>query len=86
LLLQCPYPGCFNNPSAGVVLDHGVTRRAWYDFYVIPMSVSQGTATPTHFTVLYDSGLMLVDDVQRIAYAMTFMYFNWPGNVKVSSD
>lgn len=67
------------------MLDHSVCRRAWYDFYIVPMSVSLGTVTPTHFTVLYDSAPIPVDEFQRIAYAMTFMYFNWPGNVKVCS-
>ena len=80
---QSPDPAIYDNPAAGTVLDHSVCRRAWYDFYIVPMSVSLGTVTPTHFTVLYDSAPIPVDEFQRIAYAMTFMYFNWPGNVKV---
>jgi aubergine-like protein len=68
---------------AGSILDHGVTRRAWYDFYIVPMNVSMGTVTPTHFTVVFDNSRFSEDQLQRIAYAMTFMYFNWPGNVKV---
>jgi aubergine-like protein len=78
--------GLFDNPMAGSILDHRVTRRAWYDFYIVPMNVSMGTVTPTHFTVVFDNSRFSEDQLQRIAYAMTFMYFNWPGNVKVPAQ
>merc|ERR1711951_248183 len=39
--------GSFDNPPAGTVLDHTVTRYKFKDFFLIPQSVSQGTVTPT---------------------------------------
>merc|ERR1712140_31788 len=47
------------------------------------MSVMQGTISPTHFTVVYDDSQFKPDVMQKLAYALTHMYFNWPGNVKV---
>lgn len=40
------------NPAPGSVLDHTITRRGLYDFYLVPQSVRQGTVTPTHCVVL----------------------------------
>jgi aubergine-like protein len=72
-----------DNPPAGTVVDHTVTHRDWYDFYLVPMNVMQGTITPTHFTVVHDDSQFSPDIMQKLAYALTHMYFNWPGNVKV---
>ena len=53
------------------------------------MNVNQGTVTPTHFVVVHESqgdaaeAGMKPSTLQRLSYALTHMYFNWPGNVKV---
>ena len=44
--------GAVQNPCAGTVLDHDITRRDLYDYYLVPMNVNQGTVTPTHFIVV----------------------------------
>jgi len=72
-----------NNPPPGSVLDHTVTRREWYDFFLVSQHVGQGTVSPTHYVVVNDSLGLPVDAVQRIAYKLTHMYFNWPGTVRV---
>jgi len=72
-----------DNPPAGTIMDHTITHRNWYDFYLVPMSVMQGTVSPTHFTVVYDDSQFSPDIMQKLAFALTHMYFNWPGNVKV---
>lgn len=72
-----------DNPPAGTVLDHTVTLRDFPDFYVVPMSVTQGTVTPTHYVLLTPGDGLKPDTVQKITFALTHMYFNWPGNVKV---
>ncbi len=47
--------------------------------------MTQGTVTPTHFVVLGESGScpLGADQVQRLAYKLSHMYFNWPGTVRV---
>jgi len=73
----------FDNPPAGTVLDHTVTRFHFKDFFLIPQSVSQGTVTPTHFVVIKESKALPADAIQRLAYKLTHMYYNWPGTVRV---
>ena len=34
------------NPAPGTVLDHTVTKRDWYDFFLVSQHVGQGTVSP----------------------------------------
>ena len=54
-----------------------------YDFFLVSQKVRQGTVTPTHYTVVHDSSTLKPDHMQRLAYKMTHMYYNWPGTVRV---
>lgn len=71
------------NPNPGAVLDHSVTRRQMYDFYLVPQSVRQGTVTPTHYIVVEDESDFDADIVQRMSYKLCFLYYNWPGEYKI---
>ncbi|XP_034240768.1 piwi-like protein Ago3 isoform X2 [Thrips palmi] len=75
--------GNYDNPPPGTVVDHTVTRRNYYDFFLVSQFSNQGTVTPTHYIVIHDGCQMKVDHVQRIAYKLTHMYYNWPGTVRV---
>ena len=55
-----------DNPPPGSVLDHTVTRRNFYDFFLVSQHVGQGTVSPTHYVVVMDSLGLPVDAVQRI--------------------
>ena len=54
-----------------------------YDFFLVSQKVRQGTVTPTHYTVVHDSSKLRPDHMQRLAYKMTHMYYNWPGTIRV---
>lgn len=72
------------NPPPGTILDHTVTRHQFKDFFLVPQAVTQGTVTPTHMVVTYENGDELSPDtVQKLAYKLTHMYYNWPGTVRV---
>ncbi|XP_055936429.1 piwi-like protein Ago3 [Argiope bruennichi] len=71
------------NPLPGTILDHSITRKKWYDFFLVSQHVRQGTVTPTHYIVVYDSSNIKPDHMQRITYKMTHLYYNWPGTVRV---
>ena len=58
-------------------------RFKFKDFFLIPQSVNQGTVTPTHFVVIKESAALPADAVQKLAYKLTHMYYNWPGTVRV---
>ena len=41
-----------DNPPPGTILDHTVTKRDWYDFFLVSQSVNQGTVDPTYIQKL----------------------------------
>ncbi|KAF5284570.1 hypothetical protein FQR65_LT02396 [Abscondita terminalis] len=73
----------FENPMPGCVLDHTITRRNWYDFFLVAQNVRQGTVTPTHYIVVHDTGKLRPDHVQKLAYKLCHLYYNWPGTIRV---
>ncbi|XP_014773732.1 piwi-like protein 1 isoform X1 [Octopus bimaculoides] len=72
-----------DNPAPGTIVDHSITRKNWYDFFLVSQHVRQGTVTPTHYIVVHDTSAMKVDHVQRLTYKMTHLYYNWPGTIRV---
>jgi len=76
-------PKGLDNPPPGSLLDHTVTRKGWYDFFLVSQHVRQGTVTPTHYNVVYDSSGLKPDHMQRLSYKLTHMYYNWPGTIRV---
>ncbi|XP_055911029.1 protein argonaute-3 [Eupeodes corollae] len=75
--------GELSNPMPGTVLDHTVTQRYLYDFFLISQMVRQGTVSPTHYIVVRDDSDFAPDILQRLSYKLCFMYYNWPGTVRV---
>lgn len=71
------------NPPPGTVVDTEVTRPEWYDFFLVSQSVRQGTVSPTHYNVVYDTTGLKVDHMQKLAYKLTHLYYNWPGTIRV---
>ncbi|KAL5017639.1 hypothetical protein ScPMuIL_007228 [Solemya velum] len=71
------------NSCPGTVIDKVVTRPEWYDFYLVSQSVRQGTVTPTHYNVIWDRTGLKPDHMQRLAYKLTHLYYNWPGTIRV---
>ena len=54
------------------------------DFFLVSQHVHQGTVSPTHYISLgHDEEVWKVDHLQRLAYKMTHMYYNWPGTIRV---
>lgn len=54
-----------------------------YDFYLVPQCVRQGTVTPVSYNVIYDDSGLKPDHMQRLAYKMCHLYYNWQGTVRV---
>lgn len=75
--------GSVDNPNPGAILDNTITRRNLYDFYLVPQSVRQGTVTPTHMVVVQDNANFPPDILQQLSYKLCFLYYNWPGTVRV---
>ncbi|XP_045478662.1 piwi-like protein Ago3 [Harmonia axyridis] len=73
----------YANPEPGTVLDHTITRKYHSDFFLVPQNVRQGTVNPTHYIVLYDSCNFKPDHIQRLAFKLCHLYYNWSGTVRV---
>jgi len=71
--------GKLENPAPGCVVDHTITRRFLFDFFLVPQNVRQGTVTPTHYIVVHDSSDYSPDIIQRLSYKLCFLYYNCPG-------
>ena len=48
------------------VLDHTVTKRDWYDFFLVSQHVGQGTVSPTHYIVVHDNTGLKPDIIQKV--------------------
>ncbi|XP_050084461.1 protein argonaute-3 [Anopheles aquasalis] len=72
-----------SNPLPGTVMDHSVTRRFLFDYFLVSQNVRQGTVTPSHYIVLRDDCKFRPDILQRLSYKLCYMYYNWPGTVRV---
>ena len=72
-----------SNPLPGTVLDHTITRRYMFDYFLVPQNVRQGTVTPTHYIVVSDTAKFSPDVLQRLSYKLCYLYYNWPGPVRV---
>ena len=65
------------NPKPGAIVDHSITSKDLFDFFLVSQHVGQGTVTPTHYIVAFDDTNYPPDYIQRISYKMTHMYYNW---------
>ena len=81
--------GYFNPPS-GLCVDSEVTQKDIYEFYIQPQFVNQGTATPTHYQVLYDESedeavenRLKMEQLQMLSFHLSFYYWTWSGAVRV---
>jgi len=71
------------NPPSGTVVDDVVTLPERYDFFLVSQSVRQGTVNPTSYNVIEDTGGLKPEHLQKLAYKLTHLYYNWPGTVRV---
>ena len=70
--------GRVGNPDCGTVVDDKVTQGERYDFFLVSQKTNQGTVSPTSFNVIEDSTGFTPDIDQRLANALTDVYYNWP--------
>uniref|UniRef100_T1E104 PIWI-1 n=1 Tax=Dendrocoelum lacteum TaxID=27895 RepID=T1E104_9PLAT len=81
-----------NNPNPGTIVDEMVVKPNFYEFYLVSQRTTKGTATPTNYNVLMDTQLtnnagvkapIPPGQLQHITYALTHLYFNWMGTIRV---
>lgn len=72
-----------SNPVGGLYIREDVVKADRANFYLVAQKVTQGTASPTHYEVIYNDTQMKFDDLAELTYQLTFSYTNWTGAVKV---
>jgi len=75
-------PKNFANPPAGTVVAEKVVSDN-FDFFLVSQNVTQGTCTPTHYNVIYDTTGLSQDIFWQLTYNQCYNYYNWNGGVRV---
>lgn len=80
----CQSAGGMKNPDPGTVVEcTSIARQDAVNFYLINQTVSKGTASPTHYTVLEDGASLSPHLLQNLTHRLSFLYFNHTGAVKL---
>ena len=72
----------FEKPSSGLLVIDGVTNRNFFEFYIQPQEVEEGTAIPTCFHVAFGD-LNFPELIPKITYDLCHIYCNWQGIISV---
>lgn len=46
-------------------------------------AVNQGSVTPVAYNVIYDKSGLSADQMQRLAFKLSHLYYNWQGTIRV---
>ncbi len=72
----------YGNPESGLLVCDKITKENEFEFYIQPQKVTQGTATPTNFSVLYGN-MNSPQIIPKLTFDLCFIYSNWRGPVRV---
>ena len=62
------------NPVPGVIVDKDVTNPTDWDYYLCSHAAIQGTARPTHYTVVFDEMKVPVNAFEKLVYQLCYAY------------
>lgn len=62
------------NPQPGCLVDSVVTLPNYPNFYLQSHAAIVGTARPTYYVVLHDSGQMPIGDIQRMTFILCYLF------------
>ena len=74
--------GKYKNPETGLVVLNKITDLNKFEFYLQPQKVTQGSATPTQFRVIYGN-MNFPEILIKLTYWTTFIYPNWKNAVRI---
>ena len=70
------------NPESSLLIMDGITNKNFYEFFIQPQEVTQGSAIPICYHVAY-SNLNCPDIIPKLTFDLCNLYFNWQGKVRV---
>ena len=74
------------NPKSGTLVDSGVIQKNSNEFFLQHQLVIQGTATLTHYQVLYngiDQKDLSMENLKRLSFDLSYYYWTWSGAIRV---
>jgi aubergine-like protein len=71
-----------DNPSGGLIIDTTVVKDN-FDYFMVAQAVTQGTATPTNYNVIFNNTDLKAESFYELTYHQCFSYYNWSGPLKV---
>ena len=74
--------GEYFNPYSGLLVLDGITNRNFFEFYIQPQEVTQGSSTPTCYHVAYGD-LDFPEMIPKFTFDLCHIYSNWNGAVRV---
>ena len=76
----------YKNPLSGLIIDEYVTQKNKFEFYLQPQYVNQGTATPSHYQVMYydeQNNSLDMEKLEKLTYYLTYYYWTWHGAIRI---
>ena len=77
-----PENDVYYNPYSGLLVLEGIINPNYFEFYIQPQEVTQGSATPTCFHVAYGN-LNFPEFIPKFTYDLCHLYSNWEGYVRM---
>ena len=72
----------YSNPGSSLLIIEGITNRNFFEFYIQPQEVTQGSATPTCFHVAFGN-LNFPEMIAKFTFDLCHIYSNWQGTVRM---
>jgi aubergine-like protein len=74
--------GQYFNPYSGLLVLDGITNRNFFEFYIQPQEVTEGSSTPSCFHVAYGN-LNFPEIIPKFTFDLCHIYSNWKGAVRI---
>lgn len=71
------------NIPVGTIVDRVITNELYYDFHLNSAHSSQGTNTPTHYLVVYDTTELSALTLINLTFILTYLCYNTVQSIKV---
>ena len=72
----------FCNPSPNLLVLDGITNKNFFEFYIQPQEVTEGSAIPTCYHVAYGN-LNYLELIPKLTFDLCSLHFNWNGKIRV---
>ena len=72
----------FSNPESGLLVMDGITNKNYFEFYIQPQEITQGSAIPICYHVAYGN-FDFPEIIPKLAYDLCNIYCNYQGKIRI---